>query len=234
MSWWSTPRPRESPTASPICSSPAAPTPRRSRNCWPSSPKAELDQKNCEFVPYAQAIHQDQPLVIKSSDPVNHNVRYAAFTNPSFNQILAPNGQLEVKLVAERRPIAVACDIHSWMKAWIMVFDHPFFAVTGPDGSFEIKGVPAGEQHLVVWQEKVGYVNPEKARGTPGHGQGGRGHGRRRHHPRPFAGEVSLSSFTLDRSGPQPGLDLVPSRQSLAVRSHVRVTGSAVSSRFWA
>jgi hypothetical protein len=130
-------------------------------------PKAELDQKNCEFIPYAQAIHQAQPLVIKSSDPINHNVRYAAFTNTPFNQILAANASLEVKLVAERRPIVVACDIHSWMKAWIMVFDHPFFAVTAADGSFEIKGVPAGEQHLVLWQEKVGYVNPERAQGMP-------------------------------------------------------------------
>jgi hypothetical protein len=128
-------------------------------------PKVELDQKNCEFVPYVQAIHQDQAIVIKSSDPVNHNVRYSAFTNSPFNQILAPKGELEVKLVAERRPILVSCDIHSWMKAYLMVFDHPFFAVTGPDGSFEIKGVPPGEQNLVLWQERVGYVNPEKARG---------------------------------------------------------------------
>jgi hypothetical protein len=128
-------------------------------------PKAVLDQKNCEFLPYALAIHQDQTLLIKSSDPVNHNVRYAAFTNAAFNQILAPNGQTEMKLVAERRPIVVACDIHSWMKAYLMVFDHPFFAVTGKDGSFEIKGIPPGEQNLVLWQEKVGYVNPEKARG---------------------------------------------------------------------
>ena len=131
------------------------------------SPKAELDQKNCEFMPYVQALHQDQILVIKSSDAVSHNVRYAAFTNRPLNQILAPQGQLEVKLTAETRPIVVACDIHSWMKAYLMVFDHPFFAVTGPDGSFEIKGVPGGAQKLVVWQEKVGYVNPQKARGTP-------------------------------------------------------------------
>ncbi len=122
------------------------------------SPKAELDQKNCEFLPYVLAIHQDQPLVIKSSDPVNHNVRYAAFTNLPFNRILSPKAAMEVKLVAERRPIVVACDIHSWMKAYIMVFDHPFFAVTGTDGSFEIKGVPAGEQNLVLWQERVGYI----------------------------------------------------------------------------
>jgi len=130
-------------------------------------PKVELDQKNCEFIPYVQAIHQDQALLIKSSDAVNHNVRYAAFANSPFNQILAPNGQIEIKLVAERRPVLIACDIHSWMKAYLMVFDHPFFAVTGPDGSFEIKGVPAGDQFIVLWQERVGYVNSEKAKGKP-------------------------------------------------------------------
>jgi hypothetical protein len=135
------------------------------KNILGKQPTVEMDQKNCEFIPYALAMHQDQTLVIKSSDPVNHNVRYAAFTNAPFNQILAPNGHMDVKLVAERRPIVVACDIHNWMKAYIMVFDHPFFAVTASDGSFEIKGVPAGEQHLVVWQETVGYVNPEKSKG---------------------------------------------------------------------
>jgi hypothetical protein len=128
-------------------------------------PKIEVDQKNCEFVPHVQAMHQDQAVVIKSSDPVNHNVRNAAFTNVAFNQILAPKGEMETKFVAERSPIRISCDIHSWMTAYVMVFDHPFFAVTGPDGSFEIKGVPAGEQKLVLWQEKVGYVNPERAKG---------------------------------------------------------------------
>ncbi len=122
------------------------------------SPKVELDQKNCEFQPYTLAIHQDQTLVIKSSDACNHNVRYNGFANTAFNQILAPKGEVEVKLVAERRPIVVACDIHSWMKAYVMIFDHSFFAVTGPDGLFEIQGVPAGTQNLVLWQEKVGYV----------------------------------------------------------------------------
>jgi hypothetical protein len=122
------------------------------------NPKAVLDQKNCEFLPHVLAIHQDQTLVIKSSDPVNHNVHFAAFANPAFNQILAPKGEIEVKLVAERRPTYVECNIHAWMKAYLMVFDHPFFAVTGHDGEFEIRGVPAGEQNLVLWQERVGYV----------------------------------------------------------------------------
>ena len=67
----------------------------------------------------------------------------------------------------EKRPIAVGCDLHPWMTGYLMVFDHPFFAVTGEDGSFEIKGVPAGKQNVVVWQEKVGYVTPGFAVGVP-------------------------------------------------------------------
>jgi hypothetical protein len=126
-----------------------------------------IDQKNCQFLPYVTALIQDQPVVLKSSDPINHNVRFSAFINAAFNQILPPNGQVEVKLVAERRPIPLACDIHPWMKGYIMVFDHPFFAITGPDGSFEIQGVPAGEQRLVVWQETKGYVTEGKAAGMP-------------------------------------------------------------------
>jgi hypothetical protein len=129
--------------------------------------KVEIDQKNCEFIPYVTPIMQGQGLALKSSDPVNHNIRFSAFTNAPFNQILPPNGLVEVKLVAERLPMALNCDIHPWMKGYMMVFDHPFFAVTGEDGSFEITGVPAGKQNLVVWQSEVGYVNPERAKGTP-------------------------------------------------------------------
>jgi hypothetical protein len=129
-------------------------------------PKVEMDQKNCDFLPHSLALHQDQTLVMKSSDPKTHNVRVTGFQN-GYNQIVAANGQLQLKLVAERRPIKVGCDIHSWMSANLMVLDHPFFAVTATDGSFEIKGVPAGDQNLVVWQEKVGYVSPGGGAGMP-------------------------------------------------------------------
>ncbi len=60
----------------------------------------------------------------------------------------------------------VSCDIHPWMESYLLVMDHPFFAVTAEDGSFEIKGVPAGNQKLVVWQSNVGYVTEGKAAGT--------------------------------------------------------------------
>jgi len=130
-------------------------------------PKVEMDQKNCDFVPHSVAIHQDQILVMKSSDPVGHNVHMTAFHNQGMNQVVAPNGHLDVKLVAERFPLQVECNIHPWMHGNVMVFDHPFFAVTGTDGSFELKGVPPGDYNLVVWQEKAGYVTPDKARGMP-------------------------------------------------------------------
>jgi hypothetical protein len=128
------------------------------------TPKVTIDQKNCQFIPYAVAIHQDQTLEFKSSDPVNHNVNLKSWNAP-FNSVMAPMGTFEKKFAAERRPIPMMCDIHPWMSAWIMVFDHPFFAVTGEDGTFEIKGVPAGEQKLVVWQESVGYASSGAALG---------------------------------------------------------------------
>jgi hypothetical protein len=128
-------------------------------------PTIEIDQKNCDFLPHSVALHQDQSLVLKSSDAVGHNVRVTGFNNAGINQTLAPNGQLQIKLVAERLPLTVQCDIHPWMHGHIMVFDHPFFALTGSDGSFEIKGVPAGEHNLVVWHGK--YVTPGLGRGMP-------------------------------------------------------------------
>jgi plastocyanin len=127
-------------------------------------PQVEIDQVNCEFVPISTALHKDQAILFKSSDPVGHNVHYTGFTN-NGNFALGPKGSSEKKLAVEKRPMTLVCDIHPWMKGNIMVFGHPFFAVTGPDGSFEIRGVPAGTQNLVLWQRKAGYVTDGGNRG---------------------------------------------------------------------
>ncbi len=129
------------------------------------SPKVEIDQKGCEFLPHCVAINNQQLMIFKSSDPASHNVRYSGFNNAAFNQTIPPNASVERNFVPERLPIPVACDIHPWMKAYVMVFDHPFFAVTQPDGSFEIKGVPVGKQKFVLWQEKVGFVTANRGAG---------------------------------------------------------------------
>lgn len=146
---------------------PSGANPAAAKALLKAAPTVVLDQKDCVFVPHLVALYKEQPLTIKSSDPVGHNVRYNSFGGASLNQMLASGGTLEVKLEPERLPFQVNCDIHPWMTANIAVFDHPFFAVTGKDGSFEIKGVPAGAQNVVVWQEKVGFVNEGRAKGAP-------------------------------------------------------------------
>jgi hypothetical protein len=98
---------------------------------------------------------------------VNHNVHTASFTNNPLNTMLPPGGALNQKFVAERRPIPLTCDIHPWMKGWIMVFDHPFFAVTGADGSFEIQGVPPGTHNFVLRTGDFGFVTTGRDSGIP-------------------------------------------------------------------
>jgi hypothetical protein len=130
-------------------------------------PKVVLDQKNCEFQPYALAFHKDQTLVVKSSDATNHTVRFSGFQNPGINKLVGPRGEFEVNLVADRVPLQLRCDIHNWMDGYLMVFDHPFFAITGPDGAFAIEGIPAGDQNLIVWHSTVGYVTTGGRAGLP-------------------------------------------------------------------
>jgi hypothetical protein len=121
-------------------------------------PRVEIDQVSCQFVPYAAAGTTKQEWVFKSSDAAGHNVHYQGFVN-SANFALPPNGEATKKLNPDKRPTPLVCDIHPWMKGYILTLDHPFFAVTGEDGSFEITGVPAGKQNLVIWQSKAGFVN---------------------------------------------------------------------------
>ncbi len=139
--------------------------PKAEKALLAETPTVVIDQKNCEFIPYVTVIHQDQKVVFHSSDSANHNLHLAPFTNPAFNQMISGNGALEKTFVAEKRIIPLTCDIHPWMKAYIKVLDHPFFAVTKKDGSFEITGVPVGEQRLVLWQPSAGWVLEELGQG---------------------------------------------------------------------
>ena len=116
---------------------------------------AVVTVKNCEFLPYVSALHQDQALRFKSLDPNNHNARLGHTRDMVFNRMLGPLGEFEAKVRARRGAIPLACDIHTLTGGWVMVFDHPFFAVTAEDGSFEIAGVPAGDQVLADWQETM-------------------------------------------------------------------------------
>jgi len=118
-------------------------------------PPAVLDQIKCVYVPHVLAIQAGQVLRVKSSDAVLHNVHLKCLVNPDVNFGFAGVGQRDITLASPEAPFAVRCDVHPWMSAWIGVFDHPWFAVTGDDGSFTIEHVPPGQYTLVAWQETL-------------------------------------------------------------------------------
>ncbi|MFO0891041.1 MAG: hypothetical protein U0790_18090 [Isosphaeraceae bacterium] len=123
-----------------------------------------FDQVKCVFEPHVLGVLANAPITLKSSDPVNHNINAKLKQSTAFNSLLQPMGKAEyTPNSAERTPAEVTCDIHPWMKAWWMVLDHPYYAVTDAKGYFEIKNAPAGTQKLVVWQEAVdknGFITP--------------------------------------------------------------------------
>jgi hypothetical protein len=114
-----------------------------------------FDQTKCVFQPHVLAVMVNTPITLKSSDPVNHNIN-AKLKSAAFNKLLGAKAEEKYTPIgAERLPAEVTCDIHPWMRAWWMVLDHPYFAVTDEKGEFEIKNVPAGTQKVVVWQEAL-------------------------------------------------------------------------------
>lgn len=114
---------------------------------------AVLDQVNCIYVPHVLAMQTGQTLRLKSSDNVMHDVHLKCAVNPDANYGFASPSQRDITLSSAEAPFPVRCDVHPWMSAWIGVFDHPWFAVTGDDGTFTIAHVPPGQYTLVAWQE---------------------------------------------------------------------------------
>jgi hypothetical protein len=125
----------------------------------------QLKQSCCIFEPRVLGIREGQTLVIKNDSPIAHNAKLDG-ANPDFNQILPARGSVSCEGLKTRRsslPIIGQCSIHHWMRCYIQVFKHPYFAVTDADGAFTIKNAPAGKYRLMAWQEAVGYViiNPK-------------------------------------------------------------------------
>lgn len=123
-----------------------------------------VDNKGCEFHPHATLVRNGQPLLIKNSDPVGHNTNISLF---GFNQIIPAND--EVKVTAnhdEALPREVACNIHGWMNGYMLCQNHPYMAVSGDDGTFEIKNIPAGSHEFQFWHEAAGYLKMLKLKGA--------------------------------------------------------------------
>lgn len=117
----------------------------------------EIDQKGCVFHPHVAVARAGQKVVFKNSDAVLHNVRSESKANKAFNIAQPVQGMTTAKTFTEPElGIKMRCDVHFWMISYVHVLDHPYYAVTGPDGRFEIKDLPAGTYTVEVWHEKLG------------------------------------------------------------------------------
>ncbi len=115
---------------------------------------AVLDQVGCVYVPHVSGVMVNQPLDILNSDNTLHNVKMNSSNNGSFNEGMPVKGMvINKKMAKPEMAVPFKCDVHPWMGAYVHVMEHPFFAVTGGDGSFEISGLPAGEYEVSVWHE---------------------------------------------------------------------------------
>jgi plastocyanin len=130
-----------------------------------SAPATILDQKGCQYIPSILAVQTGQKLVVKNSDPVLHNVHNAPSKtsgNKEFNQAQLPNSpDLTFTFDKPEDFLKLQCDVHAWMFAWVSVFDHPYFAVSGKDGSFKIANVPPGKYKIQAAHRKAGTATQE-------------------------------------------------------------------------
>jgi plastocyanin len=116
-----------------------------------------IDQSGCMYHPRTFGIMVGQNLEIKNSDPLLHNIKAMGKKNRPFNISQPAAGMTTVRTFTTSEVLLpVECNVHGWMHAFIGVLPHPFFASTGADGSFSIKGLPAGTYTIEAWHEKYG------------------------------------------------------------------------------
>jgi plastocyanin len=123
----------------------------------PSTP-ALLDQKGCHYVPHVTAVQVGQPVEIRNSDATLHNVHAMPKVNSQFNEGQPVQGMVSTKKFdkVEMVPFRVKCDVHGWMKSYMVVLPHPYHGVTATNGTFSIPNLPPGNYTLVAWHEKYG------------------------------------------------------------------------------
>ena len=116
-----------------------------------------LDQKACRYTPHMMGIMVKQPFRIMNDDQADHNIHDMPEKNAAFNESQMPTDKPITKTFSTpEMMIALQCNQHPWMRAYVNVTANPFYAVTAPDGSFEIKNLPPGEYTIAAVHEKFG------------------------------------------------------------------------------
>jgi hypothetical protein len=118
---------------------------------------ATLAQHGCMYDPHVVALRTGQPLEIRNDDQATHNILAMPEQNPKWNRSETPGAApIEEIFATPELAIPLRCNVHPWMKSYVFVFSHPYYAVTAKDGQFELKNLPPGKYTIEAWQEKYG------------------------------------------------------------------------------
>jgi plastocyanin len=121
-----------------------------------STEKLKILQEGCRYVPHVAAAMVGQPVEFVDKDDTLHNIHPMPKSNAEWNQSEMPNGSFARPFTAPEIMIPIKCNQHPWMKMYLSVLSNPFFAVTGKDGSFALKGLPPGTYTIAAVHEKYG------------------------------------------------------------------------------
>jgi plastocyanin len=127
----------------------------------PPAPKDPviIRQQGCVYTPRVVGIRVGQALRMVNGDTLLHNLHGVSAKNNGFNHTQPQSGSVDnFVMKSPETMMHVTCDVHSWMSAWVGVESHPYFAVSGADGSFTIANVPAGRRTIRAWQERYGWI----------------------------------------------------------------------------
>jgi plastocyanin len=118
------------------------------------------DNKGCRFEPHILAMRITQTLELRNSDPIGHNSNMQPIGLQGINPLLPAGGTATYQFTrAQNLPVTITCNIHPWMKGYVVARDNPYVAISKPDGTFEIKDLPTGDLEFQAWQERSGYLN---------------------------------------------------------------------------
>lgn len=116
-----------------------------------------LDQEGCRYHPHVLGVQTNQTLIVRNSDPLLHNISANPQNNRGFNFGQPREGiETERSFSSPEVMVPVECDVHGWMNAYIGVLPHPYYSVTGEDGTFELSPLPPGDYVIEAWHEEYG------------------------------------------------------------------------------